>query len=104
MRYMTVWVAALGLCVSMFTGCATVNAADSGKAKKVVFIAGSPSHAPGDHEHRAGSMLLEKALKEGLPEVETVLTYYGFPEDTSIFENADAVVVYCDGGGSAFTE
>ncbi|RYD37720.1 MAG: DUF1080 domain-containing protein, partial [Verrucomicrobiaceae bacterium] len=26
--------------------------------KKVVFVAGNPSHGPGDHEHRAGSMLL----------------------------------------------
>jgi len=99
MRFMTVWMAALGLCISMFMGCATVNAADTGKGKKVVFIAGSPSHAPGDHEHRAGSMLLEKALKKGLPDVETALTFYGFPKDTSIFDGADTVVVYCDGGG-----
>ncbi len=98
MRYRMLWMATFGVCLSMLTGCATITTADSGKGKKVVFIAGTPSHAPGDHEHRAGSMLLAKSLKEGLPEVETVVTYYGFPEDTSIFDGADAVVVYCDGG------
>ena len=98
MRYMTIWMAALGLCVSMLTGCATVSAVDTGKGKKVVFIAGTPSHAPGDHEHRAGSMLLSEKLKEGYPEVDSVVTYYGFPKDTSIFDGADTVVVYCDGG------
>ena len=30
--------------------------------KKVVFVAGKPSHSPGDHEHRAGSMLLARSL------------------------------------------
>ena len=35
----------------------TTSAAD----KKIVFVAGNPSHASGDHEHRAGCLLL-KAL------------------------------------------
>jgi type 1 glutamine amidotransferase len=100
MRYMTIWMAALGLCVSMVTGCATVNADTTGKGKKVVFVAGTPSHAPGDHEHRAGTMLLAKKLMEALPDVEAVTTHYGYPEDTSIFDGADTIVVYCDGGGN----
>ena len=66
---------------------------------KIVFVAGKPSHAPGDHEHRAGSMLLAKALNENMPNVEAVVTWYGWPEDNSIFEGAAAVVVYADGGG-----
>lgn len=68
--------------------------------KKIVFVAGKPSHAPGDHEHRAGSMLLAKALNENMPNVEAVVTWYGWPEDTSVFEDAAAVVIYCDGGGN----
>jgi type 1 glutamine amidotransferase len=68
------------------------------KGKKVVFIAGNPSHAKGDHEHRAGSMLLVKKLEEGLPGVETEVTWYGYPKDPSIFDDADAIVIYCDGG------
>src|SRR4029078_10341331 len=33
-----------------------------GANKLIVLIAGRPSHAPGEHEFRAGSMLLQKAL------------------------------------------
>ncbi len=65
---------------------------------KIVFVAGRPSHAPGDHEHRAGCMLLAKALNENVPNVEAVVTHYGWPRDESIFDGADTVVMYCDGG------
>ena len=67
--------------------------------KKIVFIAGRPSHAPGEHEHRAGSMLLADHLeKSGLP-VETVVVTNGWPQDESVFDGADAVIMYADGGG-----
>src|SRR4029453_15708143 len=33
-----------------------------GANKRIVLIAGRPSHAPGEHEFRAGSMLLQKAM------------------------------------------
>ena len=36
----------------------SVSAAD----KKIVFLAGGPSHGPGEHEHRAGSLLLNVVL------------------------------------------
>ncbi|MFP6582041.1 MAG: ThuA domain-containing protein [Candidatus Hydrogenedentota bacterium] len=65
---------------------------------KIVFVAGRPSHAPGDHEHRAGCMLLAKALNENVPDVEAVVTHYGWPRDESIFDGASTVVMYCDGG------
>lgn len=67
--------------------------------KKVVFVAGKPSHAAGEHEHRAGCMLLADHLnKSGLP-VEAVVTTNGWPQDKSIFNGASAVVIYSDGGG-----
>ncbi len=67
--------------------------------KKIVFIAGSPSHSPGEHEHRAGCMLLADQLnKSGLP-VEAVVTTNGWPKDNAIFDGASAVVIYADGGG-----
>jgi type 1 glutamine amidotransferase len=67
--------------------------------KKIVFIAGNPSHGPGQHEHRAGCMLLADHLnKSGLP-VQAVVTTNGWPKDNSIFEGASAVVIYADGGG-----
>ena len=65
---------------------------------KIVFVAGRPSHAPGDHEHRAGCMLLAKCLEENVEGVETEVTWYGWPKDDAIFEGADTVVMYCDGG------
>ncbi|MDZ4859196.1 MAG: ThuA domain-containing protein [Candidatus Hydrogenedentes bacterium] len=65
---------------------------------KVLFIAGNPSHAPGDHEHRAGCMLLAKKLEEGLPNIDAEVTYYGWPKDEKLFDGVAAVVMYCDGG------
>lgn len=67
--------------------------------KKIVFVAGKPSHGPGQHEHRAGCMLLADQLnKSGLP-IEAVVTDNGWPQDNAIFDGASAVVIYADGGG-----
>ncbi|CAN5363943.1 hypothetical protein BH23VER1_BH23VER1_20750 [soil metagenome] len=72
--------------------------ADGGK-KKIVFVAGGPSHGPGEHEHRAGCMLLADHLnKSGLPVQAEVVTN-GWPEDESVFDGAAAVVIYANGGG-----
>lgn len=68
-------------------------------AKKVVFIAGKPSHAPGDHEHRAGSQLLAKTLNESTGGKILATVYSdGWPKDPTAFSNADAIVMYSDGG------
>jgi Domain of Unknown Function (DUF1080)/Trehalose utilisation len=66
--------------------------------KKIVFIAGKPSHGYAAHEHRAGCLLLSKALNENVPQVHAVVVENGWPNDTSIFNDADCVVVYADGG------
>ncbi|MEX2217022.1 MAG: ThuA domain-containing protein [Phycisphaeraceae bacterium] len=67
------------------------------KPRKLVIIAGKPSHPPRMHEFNAGSSLLVKCLKDvkGL-KVELVLN--GWPKDETVFEWADAVVFYMDGG------
>src|SRR5688572_17582983 len=66
--------------------------------KRIVFVAGRPSHGPGDHEHNAGCRLLAKALNaSGLP-VEAVVHENGWPKDASIFDGAAAIVMYSDGG------
>jgi len=75
-------------------------------AKKVVFIAGKPSHGYGAHEHNAGCLLLAKALdaaakQKGIPVITTVYKN-GWPTDPTALDNADTVVVYCDGGGRHF--
>ncbi|MCF6284836.1 MAG: ThuA domain-containing protein [Candidatus Hydrogenedentes bacterium] len=92
MRYVMIALAALSL---LALGYSKVDAAEK---TKIVFVAGKPSHAPGDHEHRAGCMLLARILNENMPNVEAVVTHYGWPEDNSIFEGASSVVIYCDGG------
>ncbi len=66
---------------------------------KIVFIAGKPSHGPGAHEHRAGSMLLADHLEKSGLGFETTVVTNGWPEDESVFEGASAVVIYSDGGG-----
>jgi hypothetical protein len=68
--------------------------------KKVVFVSGKPSHSAGDPEHRAGSMLLARTLNESTGG-KIVATVYsdGWPQDPSAFSNADAIVMYSDGGG-----
>ncbi len=68
--------------------------------KKVVFFAGRPSHALREHEHRAGSMLLAKSLGEAAADkVLTTVYTGGWAMDPSALQNADALVMYSDGGG-----
>ena len=67
--------------------------------KKIVFIAGAPSHGPGEHEHRAGCLLLKSCL-DHVPGITSVVYSNGWPEDpVSAFADAATVVVYSDGGG-----
>src|SRR5438105_5313245 len=75
-------------------------AAEQDKKKKILFIAGGPSHGYGDHEHLGGCMLLAKCLNEsGLP-VEAVVTKdNGWPKDPAVFNDVSAIVMYSDGGG-----
>jgi type 1 glutamine amidotransferase len=78
---------------------ARANLGLSTKARKVVLIAGRKSHGYGAHEHRAGCMLLAKALNaSGLPIQASVVTE-GWPKDATVLNDADAIVIYADGGG-----
>ncbi len=82
--------------------CATAFAAD----KKIVLIAGTPSHPPGAHEHRAGCLLFQKCLT-GFPGVKVTVFDGGWPtkqvdgqrvDDDAALDGADAIVIYSDGG------
>jgi type 1 glutamine amidotransferase len=66
--------------------------------KKLVLIAGKPSHPPGMHEFRAGCLLLQKCLAN-VPGMTTQVYSNGWPQDTSVLEDASAVIIYADGGG-----
>ena len=46
--------------------------------RKLVLIAGGPSHGPGEHEHRAGCLLFQKCLA-GIPGLKTVVYDNGWP-------------------------
>ncbi|MBP7951349.1 MAG: DUF1080 domain-containing protein [Verrucomicrobiales bacterium] len=71
-----------------------------GDVKKVVLAAGNPSHGPGEHEHRAGCLLIAKALNDSFSDKVLATVYTGgFPKDPTALANADALVMYCDGGG-----
>ncbi len=67
--------------------------------KKVVFFAGRPSHGWGDHEHNGGCKILAKALNESHPGILATTYYNGWPNDPTALDNADCLVMYCDGGG-----
>ena len=73
---------------------AAVDAAD----KKILLLAGRPSHGPGDHEFNAGCLLLKKCL-DAVPGVRVEVHNMGWPKDDQAFEGADAVLIYADGGG-----
>ncbi len=83
---------------ALFTGCASSSGATAGASKKIVLIAGRPSHPPGMHEFRAGMLLLQKCLA-GTPGLNVTVYSNGWPEVAGALEGADAVVIYADGGG-----
>ena len=89
---------ALGVLLSMFPPLALGQAPRETAGKHVVFLAGGPSHGLGSHEHRAGCLLLAKKLSEALPGVTTAV-YSLWPDDPAALAEADAVVVFADGGG-----
>lgn len=83
---------AIGLLLA--AGLSLAGAAD----KKILLLAGPPSHGPGEHEHRAGCLLL-KACLEPVPGLSAVVYSNGWPQDATAFEGVAAVVLYSDGGG-----
>ena len=87
--------AALALCAVFFSRPAP--AADAAR-KKIVLLAGPPSHGPGEHEHNAGMLLFKKCLAAH-PGVEVVVCQNGEWPAPEVLQSADAVVIYSDGGG-----
>lgn len=67
-------------------------------AKRLVMVAGKPSHGRGTHEHNAGVRLLADCLRE-FPDLEVITHYNGWPSDPDAFVGADGVLLYMDGGG-----
>src|SRR5262249_42407020 len=78
-------------------GLASERLTSERKSKKLVLIAGTPSHGPGDHEFNAGVLLLDKCLK-GVKGLETIVFKNGYPKDDSALDAADGILCYADGG------
>jgi hypothetical protein len=66
-------------------------------AADIVFLAGGRSHGHGEHEFKAGSELLAKALNEqsGLGLKAVVVS--GWPKDESVLDGIKCLVIYADG-------
>ena len=65
--------------------------------KKIVLVAGRPSHGPGDHEFNAGVRLLHQCLTNQ-PGITSVFVLNGWPTNSHVFDGADAVLFFMDGG------
>jgi hypothetical protein len=95
----------------LVVGCAALAALSGGlraeqTGKRIVLIAGRPSHPPGMHEFRAGTMLMQRALA-GVPNLRVDVYTNGWPskmvegkpvDDHAALDGADAVLIYADGG------
>jgi hypothetical protein len=87
-------IAALLIAVGCFASIAQAQ-----DKKKVVFIAGNPSHEWGGHEHNAGCELLAKCLNESMSDKLDIRVYHnGWPKEPDALKGAAAIIMYCDGG------
>lgn len=89
---------ALLLASAALSGSLPLAAKTADGRQKLVLIAGKMSHPPGMHEFNAGVQLLAKCLAQGAPRLKVEFALSGWPQDEKIFEEADAVVFYMDGG------
>jgi len=64
--------------------------------KRILFVAGEKSHAPGAHEFPAGSRLLASALNASGLNVAADVSL-GWPGDSDALERADLIVLFSDG-------
>jgi hypothetical protein len=86
------------LLAALFIAASLLPLAAADRTRKIVLVAGAPSHPPLMHEFNAGCLLLKKCLDK-VPSVEVVVFTNGWPADPNAFEGADAIFLYMDGGG-----
>jgi len=85
---------ALALLTTFLAGCATSSSA---APKKIVLVAGRISHGAGEHEFRAGALILKQCLDQ-VPGVQAIVITNGWPVDPGVFQDAAAIMIYADGG------
>ena len=72
------FVAGLALVAVAVLSLAGLNSGEVPKPRKIVLIAGRPSHGPGEHEFNAGTKLLVECLKH-VEGIEPVFVAGGWP-------------------------
>lgn len=77
----------------------SLQAFQAPQEKRIVFLAGNPSHNYGSHEHYAGCRILAASLQENLKGVKCEVYRGGWPSDESVLDGADTIIMYADGGG-----
>jgi hypothetical protein len=66
-------------------------------SKKLVMLAGRPSHGPMEHEFNAGTLLLKKCLAS-VPGLQVEHYRNGWPDSEKAFEGVSGIFLYADGG------
>src|SRR5262249_37419010 len=69
----------------------------AGPARKLVLLAGRPSHGPLEHEFNAGVLLLARCLA-GVPGLEVAHHENGWTASERALEGASGIFLYADGG------
>ena len=87
----------IGVLISL--SCTSPKSTEVTAKKKIVLIPGKDSHGVGEHEHLGGCQLLARLLNENVAGVNAVVTEQGWPKDTTVLDDAAAIVMYSDGGG-----
>ncbi len=64
--------------------------------KKLVIIAGKPSHQAGEHEYNAGALLIRQWFA-GSSDIAVTVCLNGWPTDSLLVPNADGIVLFMDG-------
>jgi len=89
----------IGLCGALGSSLVYQVASDSSVLKKIVILTGDDlKHASGTHEFEAGGKLLKASIEKSVinDRVECVLVH-NWPEDTSVFNDADMILHYYKG-------
>jgi hypothetical protein len=87
----------LGASASAVAASTLPSALAAASPKKLVMLAGRPSHGPMEHEFNAGVLLLKKCL-DAVPGLEVAHYKGGWPDNEAAFEGASGIFLYADGG------
>ena len=87
----------VGASTAALAGLAGSSGAADAPRKKLVMLAGRPSHGPGAHEFNAGVWLLKKCLGS-VPGLEVVHCKNGWPDSEKVFVGASGIFLFADGG------